>query len=208
MVSSRYGAKRIKVYSLLSMAMGAFLMMALVLAFNKPVAEKEAKVKKESRFVKMAKTTPPPKPKPKPKSAPPKAPLPNLSSLLGGIEMNIPEFATDDIMGDGTDLLGDMAKDAIMNEGTVDSKPRVASRSAMEYPQSAMKKRIKGYVIVNLLIAKDGSVEAAQVLESHPRGVFDMVAINGVRSWRFIPAKYKGSPVKVWAKQKIRFDFN
>jgi len=78
----------------------------------------------------------------------------------------------------------------------------------MEYPDDAMKKRIKGYVIVNLLIAADGSVEAAQVLESSPSGVFDAVAVNGVRNWRFIPAKYKGNPVKVWAKQKIRFDFN
>ncbi len=207
-----YSTTRTKILSFFSMLLGAFLMVVLVLSFNKPVAKKEEAPKKESRFVKMASTPPPvapkPKPKPKPKTQTPKAPLPNLDSLLGGIEMNIPEFATDDIAGDGSDVLGDMARDAAMNEGSVDSKPRVASRSPMEYPDDAMKKRIKGYVIVNLLIAADGSVEAAQVLESSPSGVFDAVAVNGVRNWRFIPAKYKGNPVKVWAKQKIRFDFN
>ncbi|MEA2098888.1 MAG: energy transducer TonB, partial [Campylobacterota bacterium] len=41
---------------------------------------------------------------------------------------------------------------------------------------------------------------------SNPEGVFDNTAINGVRGWRFTPAKYKGNPVKVWAKQKISFN--
>ncbi len=187
-------------------------MVILVVAFNKTVKKKEEKVKKPTRYVEMKKTVkkttkPKPKPKPKPKKAPPKAPLPNLNSLLGGIEMDIPEFASEDITGDASDILGEIA-DSTMSEGTVDTKPRAVSRSAMEYPKSAMKKRIKGYVVVNLLIAKDGSVEMAQILESNPAGVFDNSALSGVRSWRFAPAKYKGKPVKVWAKQKIRFDFN
>jgi len=104
--------------------------------------------------------------------------------------------------------LGDMAADAAMSEGTVDSKPRVISRGPLEYPAAAAKKRIKGYVVVNLLIGKDGSVELAKVVASSPAGVFDQAALRGVRSWRFAPAKYKGNPVKVWAKQKVRFDFN
>jgi protein TonB len=76
----------------------------------------------------------------------------------------------------------------------------------MEYPEAAAKDGIKGFVIVNLLIAKDGSVEIAKVIESSPEGVFDDVVLNGVRSWRFAPARYKGKPVKVWAKQKISFN--
>ena len=173
---------------------------------------KDAVVKKEIRHIKSNKTKktqtakPKPKPKPKPKKAQPKAPLPNLSSMLGGIAMDIPEFATDDIAGDTKDLLGDIAEDAIMNEGTVDSKPKVLSRAPLEFPQSALKDGAKGYVIINLLIDKDGSVELAKVLESHPVGVFDSAALNSVRAWRFGPAKYKGKPVKIWAKQKIRFD--
>ena len=198
--------------ALLSMLLGAALMMLLVVSFNKDVEKKEEVKKEQMRYIKMAKvkqeiTKPKPKPKPKKKSTP-KAPLPDLSSLLGGIEMDIPEFELGNIAGDPNDLLGDIARDAAMSEGTVDTKPRVLSRSPMQYPAQAMKKRIKGYVVVNLLIDTDGSIEAAKVLQSSPPGVFDAAALGGIRSWRFAPGKYKGKAVKVWAKQKVRFDFN
>ena len=198
--------------ALLAMLFGAALMMVLVVSFNKDVKKKEEVKKDPLRYMKLAKVKqeikkPKPKPKPKKKSTP-KAPLPDLSSMMGGIEMDIPEFELGNIAGDPNDLLGDIARNAAMSEGTVDTKPRVVSRSPMIYPASAMKKRIKGYVVVNLLIDTDGSIEAVKVLQSSPPGVFDAAALSGIRSWRFAPGKYKGRPVKVWAKQKVRFDFN
>ena len=54
----------------------------------------------------------------------------------------------------------------------------------------------------------DGSVNQVQVLESSPSGIFDTAALQGIRSWHFEPAKYKGDTVRVWAKQKIRFDLS
>ena len=196
----------------LSMLFGAVLMMVLVISFNKDVEKKEEVKKDPLRYMKLKKVQqeikkPKPKPKPKKKSTP-KAPMPDLSSMLGGIEMDIPEFELGNIAGNPNDILGDIAKDAAMSEGTVDAKPRVLSRSPMAYPAGAMKKRIKGYVVINLLIDTDGSIEAAKVLQSSPPGVFDATALSGIRSWRFAPGKYKGRPVKVWAKQKVRFDFN
>ncbi len=213
MAREKFKRESAKTYALLAMLAGAVLMVLLVVSFNAKVKKKEEKVKDPMRYVKMQKQTqevkkPKPKPKPKPKKAQPKAPLPDLGAMLGGIAMDIPEFSTGDITGDGKSLLGDVAADTAMSEGTVDTKPRVLSRSAMEYPKEAAKKRIKGYVIVNLLIAKDGSVELAKVIASSPAGIFDAVALRGVRNWRFAPAKYKGNPVKVWAKQKVRFDLN
>ncbi len=214
MTEQKFKKGKLGVFAFLAMLLGAALMVLLVVSFNTKVKKKEAKVKDPMRYVTMKKQAPPPvkkpkpKPKPKPQKAAPKAPLPSLSSMLGGIEMDIPEFSTGNMMGDAKNILGDVAADEAMSEGTVDTKPRVLSRSAMEYPKEAAKKRIKGYVIVNLLIAKDGSVETATVIASNPAGVFDAVALRGVRSWRFAPAKYKGNPVKVWAKQKVRFDFN
>ena len=204
--------KKRKATAFLAMIFGAVLMMVLVVSFSKDVKKKE-NVKKDSlRYMKMAKVKqevkkPKPKPKPKKKSTP-KAPLPNLSALLGGIEMDIPEFELGNIAGNANDLLGDIARDAAMSEGTVDTKPRVLARGPLQYPASAMKKHIKGYVVINLLIDTDGSIEAAKVLQSSPPGVFDAAALSGIRSWRFSPGKYKGRPVKVWAKQKVRFDFN
>jgi len=204
--------QRRELFALLSMLFGAVLMMVLVISFNKDVEKKEEVKKDPLRYMKVKKVNqeikkPKPKPKPKKKSTP-KAPLPDLSSMLGGIEMDIPEFELGNIAGNPNDLLGEIARNAAMSEGTVDTKPRVLSRSPMQYPTGAMKKRIKGYVVINLLIDTDGSIEAAKVLQSAPPGVFDAAALSGIRSWRFAPGKYKGRPVKVWAKQKVRFDFN
>ncbi|MEA1953693.1 MAG: TonB family protein [Campylobacterota bacterium] len=212
MVRKKFKREKAKIFALLAMFAGAALMVLLVVSFNAKVKKKEQKVKDPMRYVKMQKVQevkkPKPKPKPKPRKAQPQAPLPDISSMLGGIAMDIPEFTSADITGNAKNILGDAAADAAMSEGTVDTKPRVISRSAMEYPKAAAKKGIKGYVIVNLLIAKDGSVELAKVIASSPAGVFDAVALRGVRSWRFAPAKYRGNPVKVWAKQKVRFDLN
>ena len=103
-------------------------------------------------------------------------------------------------------LLGDIGKDVVMTGESVDVKPKPAQRSAMEYPKAARKNGVTGYVLMNLLISKNGRVEKVKVLQSEPAGVFDEVAEAGVRGWNFTPAQYKGQPVKVWAKQKIRFD--
>ena len=201
-----------RLYALTSMAFGALLMMVLVISFNKNVDEKDDEVKQKTRIVKMKTqkkqqaAKPKPKPKPKLKQQTPKAPPPNLGSILGGISMNIPEFASQSITGDSKELLDSIVEDTVMSEGSVDSKPKVSSRQPMPYPQSALKDGIKGYVIVNLLIAKDGTIELAKVLESKPQDVFDNTVINGIMTWRFTPAKYKGKPVKVWAKQKISFN--
>lgn len=202
-------------FAFFSMLFGALMMMTLVVLLNKVLPPKEEKVKKQSRFIEVKKskktqtaTKPKPKPKPKKTKATPKAPLPSLSSALSGIDMDIPEFAVEDIAGDASSLLGDVGKDLILTESTVDVKPRVVSRAPVTYPRIAMKKNIKGYVIVNLLIDQQGNVEIAQILESSPPVIFDNAALSGVKEWKFAPAKYKGNPVKIWAKQKISFDFN
>ena len=202
-------------FAFLSMLLGAAIMITLVVLLNKTLEPKEETVKKPMRYVEVKKTKkvaskPKPKPKPKPKKAKsaPKPPLPSFNSSLNGIDVGIPEFAVEDIAGDASSLLGDVGKDTIMTESTVDVKPRVVSRSAIAYPKSAMKKNIKGYVLVNLLIDEQGNVEIAQILESNPSGVFDGVALSGVKEWKFSPAQYKGNPVKLWAKQRVRFDFN
>lgn len=110
-------------------------------------------------------------------------------------------------LGDESALLGDVDKNVVMSEESVDEAPKPSRRSAMEYPKAAKKAGIKGYVLLNLLIDKDGNVEKVRILESEPQGVFDEVASAGVKEWKFKPASYKGEAVKVWAKQKIRFDF-
>ena len=85
---------------------------------------------------------------------------------------------------------------------------KTGSTGSFRYPPSAKKQGIRGYVVLSVLVDIDGSVDQLQVLESHPSGIFDNAALQGVRAWHFEPAKYQGEAVKVWAKQKIRFDLS
>ncbi|MDZ7829414.1 MAG: TonB family protein [Halofilum sp. (in: g-proteobacteria)] len=36
--------------------------------------------------------------------------------------------------------------------------------------------------------------------------MFEREALESVRNWQFEPARYQGQRVRVWARQKIRFD--
>lgn len=199
--------------ALLWMVAGSLFMVGLIITMNLSEKAKEKKVesrKTEMQVVQRTKPKPPPTPKPKPKPKPkraPQAPMPNLSSALAGVDLGIPEFAMDGLFGSADSLLGDVAKDMTMTESTVDSVPKAVERAPLEYPQYAKRKGITGYVLFNLLIGKDGRVIRTKVLESVPEGVFEEVATASVKQWRFEPATYKNQAVKVWAKQKISFQF-
>ncbi len=191
---------------------GLFFVFIVVIYMNEdgmsPHQKKEAS-SMSFEVQKVVKQKPRPKEKPKKESKPKShksAPTPNLSSTLSGFDTGLDSFMNDDMNMDES-LLGDANKDVVMSESSIDKAPLPSQRSAMEYPKKAKKMSIKGYVLLNLLIDENGNVVKVKVLESEPEGVFDEVATQGVKSWIFTPGEYKGKAVKVWAKQKIRFDF-
>ena len=194
------------------MIFGLFFVFGLVIYMNAKGGISEPKVKKQSmKFSAKKVVKPKPKPKPKPKKKPERAkpkrtaPSPTLDSSLSGIDTGLDAFMSEDMNMDDA-LLGDVGKNMVMSEDSVDVAPQPSERSAMEYPKKARKMGVSGYVVMNLLINKQGGVEKVKVLESQPANIFDDVAVTGVKTWRFKPAQYKGEAVKVWAKQKVRFD--
>ncbi|MCW5597930.1 MAG: energy transducer TonB [Nitrosomonas sp.] len=203
------------VIALSSMLMGPVLVFGLVILMNKFAGQLDKAPVQEVTEISMVKQPPPepkkivkkiePKKQPTRTDAPP--PFKGLSSSLSGIDLGL--FGIDDGGMSGVDesLLGKTGN-AVMTEDLVDVPPKPRSRSAFRYPPAAKKKGIKGYVVLSVLVDTDGSVKQVQVLESSPSGVFDDAALQGVRSWQFEPAKYKGDSVRVWAKQKIRFDLS
>ena len=213
MKEKKYRTSTAGLGALFTMLLGALLMVAFVVNFNQGVDKKEDGQKKQTRIVKMQekrKTVPKKAPqkrvaKARPKTEPDVQP-PDLNAMIGGIAMNIPEFNTAALTGDSRELLDDIVKDTVMSEDTVDSKPQITHRTPITYPGDAVKNGIQGYVVVHLLIAKDGSVELSKVLDSEPQGVFETSVLSGIQDWRFTPARLKGEPVKVWVKQKVSFN--
>ncbi len=84
---------------------------------------------------------------------------------------------------------------AMVEVGQV-SPPRVIHRVEPRYPRAALAARIEGAVVLDLIIAEDGSVESIQVLQEGPLD-FAESAVAAVRRWRFEPSTYQGRPVKV-----------
>lgn len=199
----------------LSMLLGPILVFGLVLAMNQYIGKLDKQPPQEVTQISMTKEIKPEpkkvikKSKPKKQMSRPQAPAPfkGLNTALSGIDLGL--FALDDsAFGDMDDgLLGNTGS-SVMTADLVDVPPKPVSTGSFRYPPSAKKNGIKGYVVLSVLIEEDGSVNQVQVLESNPSGVFDMAALQGIRSWQFEPAKYKGDIVKVWAKQKIRFDLS
>ncbi|NOQ16990.1 MAG: TonB family protein [Methyloprofundus sp.] len=201
--------------AVVSMIIGPILVFGLVLVMNRYAADVEkVQVTKTTQMdiVKQIK----PKPKKKAKKIKPKrvrkvtrssAAFKGLSSSLSGIDLGLPGLGDGGLDDLDNGLLGKTGN-SVMTEDLVDVAPKPKSRGAFKYPASAKKKGIKGYVVLSILIDEYGRVDEVQVLESSPAGVFDDAAIQGINSWRFEPAKYEGKKVKVWAKQKIRFDLS
>jgi len=132
-------------------------------------------------------------------------PMVSLDSSLSGIDFGIPGLEANDLGSLQDQLLGDTSN-VVMTDDSVDSPPRPTYQAPVEYPSSARARGVQGYVVLSLLISAAGEIEKVQVLDAEPAGIFEDYAVQGVRNWRFEPAQYQGRSVKVWARQRIRFD--
>lgn len=198
----------------ISAALGLVLVVSLVLTMNTQLARPDEDAGRGATSIEVIKKEKPPQPEPVRRPEPPKrppqrsapAPLVGLDSGLAGLSFGIPGFDANELdLGKG--LLGDSG-DVVMTDDSVDVPPRPIMQAPMAYPSRAKASGVTGYVILSVLIGPTGSVEKVRVLESQPSGVFDDVAMAGVQTWKFEPAQYKGENVRVWAKQRVRFDLS
>jgi len=196
---------------LVFMVLGSVLVIATMILINRFAEGPDALNQEQSTafVVERAQETPPPElpppPPPPPRRSPPTPPAVALNTNLSGIDFGLPAFSGDELGSLQDQLLGDTS-DVVMTNDMVDSPPRPVQQAAMEYPSRARAQGLEGYVVLSLLISASGEIEKVEVLEATPAGVFEDAALAGIREWRFEPAQYQGRSVKVWARQRIRFD--
>lgn len=200
-------------YGLAFMVFGSVLIIGTLLMINRLAKGPEAQeLTKQTSFSVERKPEPPKKvvkreqPEPR-RSRDVNPPMVDLDTSLSGIDMGIPGVTADDLGSLRDDLLGD-TQDVVMTDDSVDQPPRPTRQTPLPYPSSARKQGVEGYVVLSLLISAAGEIEKVQVLESSPAGLFEDAAVQGVQGWRFDPAQYQGRNVRVWAKQRIRFDLS
>jgi len=76
----------------------------------------------------------------------------------------------------------------------------------LKYPEEARRDKIRGRVIVHILISEEGNVEETKILKSL-RPDCDEAAIQAIKKTEWKPARKNGKPVKVWVGIPVIFKF-
>jgi protein TonB len=71
------------------------------------------------------------------------------------------------------------------------------------YPAVARQAKIGGIVIIDAVIAKDGSVKDTKVLRGNP--LLNQAALDAVNQWKFTPTLLNGQPVEVQMSVTVNF---
>jgi TonB family protein len=82
---------------------------------------------------------------------------------------------------------------------------KLVFQPAPEYPPLARSARVQGTVRLEVVIAKDGTVEKLHVLSGHPLLV--EAAEAAVERWRYQPTLLNGSPIDVVTEVDVDFTF-
>jgi protein TonB len=84
--------------------------------------------------------------------------------------------------------------------------PRKTRDVAPVYPPIAVVARAEGIVVLEAVIAEDGSVRDVRVLRSV--ALLDQAAMDAVRQWHFTPTLLSGQPVPVVMTVTVNFKLN
>ncbi len=146
--------------------------------------------------------------KPRPKNLAKKKPKkksknlsPDLSNMLKGMSFGIPAFEID--FASGSDFLNN---GNYVDGSKVDQKPKLSYRPELSFPSEALSQNISGYVTFGIFIDENGELKKVDVIESSPKGIFENVATENIKKWRFKPAVHKGINVATWQEQRIVFN--
>jgi protein TonB len=128
-----------------------------------------------------------------------------LSVSMTGLSAGLGDFALDFAIEPGPE---EPAADEgfVYQLAQLDSPPRPLVRMNPEYPPSARRRRIEGFVELVFVITREGRVSDIEVVRSEPGDVFVAEAKAAVRRWRFTQPRKGGKPVAVRARQVIRFE--
>jgi TonB family protein len=119
--------------------------------------------------------------------------MPNLTSYSGSWIMKFAE-------------LQDGGPPYIQKTGTL-SGPAPERKVDPKYPQSLIKERVDGQVVLYAIIRKDGSVDSIQVVRGLDPAL-DQNSMAALARWQFRPAMRDGVPVDVEAVVFIPFRFH
>lgn len=180
-----------------SMCLGLLLVFGTILALNSAKSQRPKQIEEHLEITITKEIEQPKQPKPQ---QPPKQtkqqPTPKLAQQFKGLDTELSGINLSSL---------NIKEEPQQEEVKQEIPPRPISRGTFNYPPKAKANRITGYVLLSVLVTEQGSVSQATVLEANPPTIFDAAALEGIKLWKFEPAKINGQPTKSWLKQKITF---
>jgi periplasmic protein TonB len=82
---------------------------------------------------------------------------------------------------------------------------QLTHRVEAQYPESALRNGVQGYVDVQFTITPEGTVTNATVVRSDPGDVFNKAALDAVRRWRYDPRVIDGRAVGSQSQVRVQF---
>ena len=83
--------------------------------------------------------------------------------------------------------------------------PQYGNNPLPVYPSLARKMGHEGVVLLAAEIRSDGRVGQLVVKKSSGYLTLDQSALDAVRKWKFIPARWMGRPVSAWVDVPVKF---
>lgn len=94
-----------------------------------------------------------------------------------------------------------------INPLAIDAQPMPMVRVAPAYPQSAIVRRIEGFVDVVFDVTETGAVENIKVVYAEPEKIFNSAVMKSVSRWKYRPKMEEGVAMKmVGLRERIRFN--
>ena len=108
----------------------------------------------------------------------------------------------------GTGLRGGPGHLRALDPGTGGITPPALIRQVRpNYTMAAMQARVRGVVVMDVVVLPDGSVGEVKIVRSiDPNFGLDQEAIKAVRQWRFRPASRAGTPVAMLVMVEMLFE--
>jgi len=150
----------------------------------------------ESRIKERDKKEPP---KPKKPPMPPQQTA-QQTTPMKQIAIRMPKISPDLSLANKS-LLGDAQIG--MGFGDGDVIPLV--RMPAQYPNKAKRRNIEGFVKARLEVNAQGTVDAVEIIDAKPRGVFERSAIRALYKYKFKPQMINGKPQAQTVTQTLEY---
>lgn len=80
-----------------------------------------------------------------------------------------------------------------------------AIQSILEYPEIALRAGVEGTVLIYAQVDVDGTVKATRIVKSLGNNGTSEAAVKAIRAVKWIPAKQRDKPVRVWVVVPVIF---